>query len=226
MTAAVHRIVAALAAVVTLGLTTPASAELIQPGAPLATPNRVTLTFGLEHGLSSELAYTRALDLDDVRLTLVGRLELPASPDFTDGGVALGAAAHLIGDDGWGAGVRLLATTRWVQGALLDVTQLGVIVGVDGGYYRPGGSVALELAWDGALVTRVAPTDRYRRLVYAADPVTVGHGGGVLRLGLAATLTLADVIELGLRGGLVATEELGAVPGMPLFVTLSIGARW
>jgi len=203
-----------------------ARAELVQPEVPLATPNRVTLTFGLEHGLLSELAYHRAVDLDDVRLTLVARLELPTSPDLQDGGVAIGAAAHLVDRSGWGGGARVLATTRWVGGALLDVVQLGALVGVDGGYYRPGGSVALELAWDGSLVSRLTPTARYRRLVYDARATTVGHTGGVVRAGLAGTLTIAGVVDLGLRAGVVVTEALGAVPGMPLYATLSLGARW
>lgn len=223
---ATTRVVAALATLVTLGATPSAAAELIQPEAPITTPNRVTLGVGFEHGLLTGLAYTRALDLAAIRLTFVGRLELPASPDFSDGGVAFGAAAHLVGDGGWGAGARLLTTVRWVRGALLDVTQLGAIVGVDGGWYRPGGAVMLELAWDGSLLTHVAPTDRYRRLVYAAGDVTTGHTGGVLRAGIAGSLSPGEVVELGLRAGVVMTEELGAVPGFPFYVTLSVGARW
>jgi hypothetical protein len=218
--------IAALATLGALGATPSAAAELIQPEAPITTPNRVSIGVGLEHGLLTELAYTRALDLAAIRLTLVGRLELPASPGFTDGGVALGAAAHLVGDDGWGAGARLLATVRWVRGALLDVTQLGAIVGVDGGWYRPGGAVVFELAWDGSLLTHVTPTDRYRRLVYAAGDVTTGHAGGVLRAGIAGSLSLGEVVELGLRAGVVMTEELGAAPGFPFYVALAVGARW
>lgn len=209
-----------------LAASAPAAAELVQPELPLATPNRVTLALGLEHGLLSELAYTRALALDDVHLTFIARLELPASPDFADGGVALGLAAHLVGTAGWGGGARVLATTRWVQGALLDVTQLGAVVAIDGGYYRAGGSLALELAWDTALLTHAGPSARYRRQAYAADAQTVAGGGGVIRAGLAGTVVLADVVELGLRAGVVTSEELHAVAGMPFFVTLSVGVRW
>lgn len=136
------------------------------------------------------------------------------------------SALHLIGPRSLGVGARALATLRRVSGSLLDVTQGGLLLGLDAGWYRPGGSIALDLAWDTSVVTGVTPTARYRRLVYGAPSGVYTHGGGLLRAGLAGVIETFEGIDLDLRAGLVATERLQAAPGFPYYASLGVGVRW
>ena len=201
-----------------------ARAQTILPTAALERPHQVSLGLALDHGLITELAYTHALQLSALRLTAFGRLAAPAVPELEDGEVEAGMAAHLVHPTGWGAGARSGLRLTWVHSDLFAATQLGMTLRVEGGYFWSTASVVVTAAWQGALLTRLAPTERHRETARAPGGVFVGHTGGTLRAGIAGSLLAARRILFGLEAGLVSTEALEAVPGFPFYTSLTVGA--
>lgn len=210
------------------GATTTARAQAVNAASGATDRQSASLGAGFDHGAVVEAGYGHPLALPSIPAAqLVARLALPSSPSPADGGVELGVAAGFVTPAGWGVSPRLLATVRWVDGELLGIVQTGFVAGVAGGYFRPRWSVALDLAWDKSLAMRVSPTDRYRMETYAgASTGWYGSGGGTLRAGVIATATVTRRLELGVRAGMVGTEELRAPPGMPFYGVVGATTRF
>lgn len=196
----------------------PAYAQLANP----TTLDSTAASFGLgfDHGGILELGYRRYAPRIDGSAHV--RMQMPSTPFPGDGGLEAGITVGRVGGHGLGATVTMSSAVRWVVGDMLDIWQGGFGVGAAGGYFRSGGLAALELAWDHSLLTYVHPTEMYRRTVYSeARGGLHGGGGGTLRAGVAASLSLTSRIDLTARAGYIVTEALNVPAELPFYGVLS-----
>jgi hypothetical protein len=204
-----------------------AGAQVFHPTADDARVHSVGLSAGFDHGGVVEASYVRRLALRTLpRSALLASLEAPSVPLPGDGGVQVGLATGFVASSGWGVTPQLAATARWVNGSLFDVMQLGIVASASAGYFRPRWQLALDLAWDKSLVTHVSPNTAYMQTYAGAESGWYGSGGGSVRAGLASSAIVTDRIEVSLRAGVVTTESLHAMPGLPFYVLAGTAARF
>lgn len=203
-----------------------AHAEPVNLGTLDEEPNRVQVTTGLEYGLVAGAGYSRVVPFLDRKLVLTGEATLPwASIDPFDYRVRVGAKVPIVGARSWTLAAGLAPIVRGVRSQVSRMTDLGVDVGLTGGYYAPRWFAAGEVGVDLALTTHVTHTDAYRMNVHPdakdgwyADP------GANLRAGVQAGLSV-DRYDFVARAGKVMDVD-GEAPLIPFYGTVSVAARW
>jgi len=200
-----------------------AHAQDINFGALEERANLVTVSTGLEYGFVFGAGYARALSRD---MVLGGDVTLGwAEADLGDFRLRAGGQARLFGRDRWHLIGGLAATVRGTRNDISQMINIGTDAVVLAGYYAPHWFVAGELGFDWALATHVTHDEDYRMAVYAdARDGWYGNAGGNLRYGLQGGVSLSryDVI---LRAGRLL-DVSGNAPMMPIYGTLSVGARF
>lgn len=189
-------------------------------------PNRVHVTTGAEYGFVAGAGYSRVLPVFDRVLVLTGEATLPwAGLDLSDYRVRVGALVPIVGSARWKLAGSVAPTVRGTKNDISRMTDVGVDVGLVGGYYARRWFAAAELGVDLAATTHIAHTDEYRMSVHAdAKDGWYANTGGNLRAGLQAGVAFSayDVI---LRAGQVR-DVAGDPPLLPFYGTLTVAKRW
>jgi hypothetical protein len=189
-------------------------------------PNRVHVTTGAEYGFVAGAGYSRVLSVRDRAFVVTGDLTLPwAGLDLSDYRVRVGALLPIVGSTRWKLAGSIAPIARGTKNSISRMTDVGVDVGLVGGYYTRRWFAAGELGVDLAVTTNIEHTDEYRMSVHAdAKDGWYANTGGNLRAGLQAGVAFSayDVI---LRAGQV--RDVGGEPPMlPFYGTLTVATRW
>ncbi len=207
-------------------LTHAASAQEINLASLDEEANRVHVTTGAEYSFIASLGYSRILPFLDRKIVVTGEATVPwASLDAGDYGARAGALVPVLDGGRWKVAGTAASVFRGTKTRINQMTDVGVDVGVVGGFYSPRVFVAGEFGVDLALTTRIEHTDGYRMAVHAdAQDGWYANPGANLRAGLQAGASFSryDVI---LRAGQVRDVD-GKPPLFPWYGTLTVDARW
>lgn len=197
-----------------------ADAQTLNPARFGDASHVVSGGFGLDGSMVAELSYTHVIER---RIALPFRVTIPLEPTAWEGGASAGAEAAWIRDDGLGFVGRFDLAARREQTSYADFTRIGASLSARGGYFRAGGSIALELAWEPGLITNVRPTDAYRTQIYPGAHSTWMFGGnGFLRVGVQGVLRIAAATELSLRAGVTHTDRFRNLDLLPLYAVVGV----
>lgn len=218
------RLTVAIVLLPAMFVSTPVFAQVVNPARSSLAENVVGLGAGFESGAVLEAEYGRFMHVPCLPRTLMlGRIVLPFSPDLGDWALNIGAQATRLSHTGWGVQPGLGFELRRVDGPIIDLTQVAVIPSVVLGYFRTSWMMATEASWDRSFLTTFSPDKRYRTETYPGARGGVGFGGGgALRFGLRASLSLGATIDVTLRAGWVTSDRFASVAGLPLYGILAI----
>ena len=205
-----------------------AGAQALPPPGPGASPHRVTVAVALEPALVFSLDYTYDLAPADTPwgLHVGGGLKVPTTL-FSQGAWR----AHLIGsahwrpDDRWGAALTSFWYLARNSNRAGEALGLGVELRATPGWFGPRWMAALDLGWQGTLLTRIRHSARTRAAFDELHPPGAGGPEGPLdgwygptghrfRAGLAGGYRLGGGAALQLAlGGLFVLQEQGVLLG-------------
>ena len=210
---------------IALGLATTAHAD-INLSSLDAEPNRVHVTTGAEYGLVAGAGYTRILPFLDRKLVLTGDATVPwAGADLMDYKVRVRALVPIAGTTHWKLAAAIAPIVRGTKNGMSRMENVGVDIGVVGGYYTNRWFAAADSGFDAQLATHVTHDDAYRELVYMnAKDGWYSNTGGNLRGGLQAGVRI-DRYDISLRAGKVV-DASGEAPMLPIYANLTFDARW
>jgi hypothetical protein len=189
-------------------------------------PNMLHANTGLEYAFVVGVGYSRIFRVFDRHLVLTGDFRLPyAKLDFSDYRLRVGLMAPLVGPKEWKLAARLVPLVRGVENDLARLTNLGVDVGLVGGYYARRWFVAAELGFDWAITTHIEHSKQFRETAYA-DAVDGWYApaGGNFYYGLLAGCSFPHV-DIVLRGGQPRDMKF-RTNTIPFYATLGINVRF
>jgi hypothetical protein len=188
--------------------------------------NRIYVRTGVEHAFVAGLGYARVVPVLGRRVLIYGDLTLPwAGLDFSDYRVRVGALVPIVGTGGFQLAGTFAPTLRGLEDTAARMTNLGLDLGVVGGYYSRHWFVAAELGFDWAITTYIRHSDEYRTQGYAdARDGWYAPAGGIFRYGLQAGATFGRY-DLVLRVG-QPRDVRGNAMMMPLYATLTLDLKW
>jgi hypothetical protein len=191
-----------------------------------AEPNRVHVTTGAEHAFVAGAGYSRILPFLDRQIVLGADATLPwAGIDVSDYRLRASALVPIVGTQRWKLAASLAPIVRGTHNKISTLTDVGLDVGMVGGFYTRRIFIAGELGFDAALSTHVTHSDEYRMNVHpdAVDGWYASPGGN-LRAGVQAGVAFARY-DVMLRIGQVRDVD-GNAPLLPFYGTITAGSRF
>lgn len=195
-------------------------------------------TFVVGSGLSSRVARVTPGAGIDFDAAIAAPLLLV--PDGRAWRVASGVTGSYTHRDGYGLAVGLHPDLRSASDSVANMIGLGVTAAARPGYYGRHWTIALDLAWSTALVTRIAPRapvyDLFReRYPEQTDQVPSARFYGFtaqrLRAGLAGGVALKRWLSAHGEIGFAYTPQLTGLVNppygpLPFYVALGAAYRW
>ncbi|MGD8319995.1 MAG: hypothetical protein PVJ02_06060 [Gemmatimonadota bacterium] len=211
----------ALVAVATAGATLPLGAQTSNLGRAKPSSYGVSLSFGLDPAVVTEVGITRWTGVGDRVLGLSLEVALPvAELDVHDYRANAAATMSLVRAGTFHLATRLGVSVRGTQNANFTAHGFGTDMVVLVGHYGRRTFAAVEAGYDKSVLTHI----EHRPLYLANYPDAVDgwyrDSAGTVRLGLNTGLSLGRM-DLGLRAYMVRSEEWEDVMP-PLGTTLSL----
>jgi len=211
--------------VVLLALSTAAHADSV--GAVSSDrPSSVTVQAGAEYGFVAGAGYGRLVSWLGRPWLLGGDATLGwAEADLGDYRLRASVATPIASRGPWQVIGALAPTLRGTDNDAARMTDLGIDAAVTAGRYVPRWFAAVELGFDWALATHIAPSQMYRDTVFP-DARTGWYTapGGNLRYGAQAGLAIGRCLAT-LRLGQLR-DVSGRQPLLPFYGTLAVATRW
>lgn len=191
-----------------------------------AHPNLMQVNTGLEHGFVVGLGYARVFDLGDRPLVLGGEFTLPyAHIDLYDYRLEVSVLVPLWAGAHWKVAGKAAPLLRGLRNDLAQLTNIGVDLGLVGGYYGAHWFVAAELGLDWAITTHIAHSSEYRDTVYReAKSGWYAPGAVNIYYGLHGGYAF-DRFDIVLRVGQERTARL-QLQAIPAYATLGVNWRF
>ncbi len=181
---------------------------------------QIFLNVGFDPAVVLTLGYMHAVDCCGFETTVGYDLSVPMGDfDLRDLRFRWWTLTPLLSSDEWQVLGQFGLVGRTTQNDIYDGFNLGMDLGLHGGYYKEGWHLAFEGGYDKAILTHISHSDWYTDNFYA-DAVDGWYldTGGIWRAGITTGFKINNT-ELQLRAGMRLSEGEGnLIP--PSYITI------